>query len=187
VRIASSHVPNLPGTRLMPAAGGAGPAVTALTLVRRAALVRASAREMGDEGIVPGAVLEAFRRYKIDLVAGAIGFNGGRFLWLIEGESIDRFVDVLRQHGSPGFQVEVQRSVAVLGIVGESVASLPGLMGRVDRCLAEAGATALTVLQGASPNSVVLALADDERRLSAVLRSLRRELGLDPKHQGGRL
>ncbi len=186
VRIASSHVPDLPGTRLVAAGCGAGPAVTALTLVRRAALVRASAREMGDEGVVPGAVLEAFRRYNIDLLAGAIGFNGGRLLWLIDGQSIDRFVDVLRQHGSERFQVEVQRSVAVLGIVGELAASLPGLMGRVDRCLAEAGAPALALLQGASPNSLVLALPDEEQRLSAVLRSLHRELGLDPKRQGSR-
>jgi aspartate kinase len=182
VRIASSHEPDKPGTRLERVGSTAGPTVTALTLVRRAALVQATAREMGDEGIVPSEVIDAFRRHHIDLFASAVGFNGGRVLWLIDGQNVNRFVSVLQEHNTTRFQVDVQRSVAVLGIVGEMVTALAGLMGRLDRCLAEAGTRPLVVLQGASPNSVVLALPDEEHQLSAVLRLLHTELGLDRKY-----
>ena len=37
----------------------------------------------------------------------------------------------------------------------------------------------LAILQGASPNGIVLALPDDEQRLPATLRLLHTELGLD--------
>jgi hypothetical protein len=59
------------------------------------------------------------------------------------------------------------------------VATAPGVMARVARCLENNGTHALTMLQGASPNSIVLALPDEEQRLSAVLKSLHTELGLE--------
>jgi aspartate kinase len=181
VRIGSSHEPDRPGTRLVPPAADAAPSVTALTLVRRAALVRASAREMGDEGIIPGSLIEAFRRYNIDLFASAVGFNGGRVLWLVGGPDLERFLGILRQHNTTGFQIDAEHNVAVLGIVGDNVATAPGVVARVTRCLEATGTQALTMLQGASPNSIVLALADEEQRLSAVLQLLHAELGLDRK------
>jgi aspartate kinase len=181
VRIASSHEPDKPGTRLVPPTEAPSPGVTALTLVRRGALVRASAREMGDEGIVPGSLIDAFRRHNIDLLASAVGFNGGRILWLIGGQDVERFLGILEQHNTFGFQVDAQRDVAVVGIVGEQAATAPGVMACVARCLEQTGTHALTVLHGASPNSVVLALPDDEQRLSAVLNRLHTTLGLDQK------
>jgi aspartate kinase len=182
VRIASSFEPDKPGTRLVPLDQAAAPSVTALTLVRRAALVRASAREMGDEGIVPGSLIDAFLRYNIDVFASAVGFNGGRVLWLVGGQDLERFLGILGQHNPTGFEVAAQRNVAVLGLVGEQVATAPGVMARVARCLEQTGVHALTMLQGASPNSVVLALPDEEQRLSAVLKLLHTELGLDRRH-----
>jgi aspartate kinase len=182
VRIASSCEPDKPGTRLVPPDKAAAPSVTALTLVRRGALVRASAREMGDEGIVPASLIEAFRRFNIDVLASAVGFNGGRVLWLLGGGDLERFLGILRQHNVAGFQLDAERNVAVLGIVGEQVAVACGVMARITRCLEQTGTHALTMIQGASPNSIVLALPDDEQRLSAVLKLLHTELGLE-RHQ----
>jgi aspartate kinase len=181
VRIASSCEPDKPGTRLVPPDKAASPGVTALTLVRRGALVRASAREMGDEGIIPANLIEAFRRFNIDVLASAVGFNGGRVLWLLGGGDVERFVGILRQNNLAGFQIDAERNVAVLGIVGEQVAVAPGVMARVARCLEQTGTYALTMLQGASPNSIVLALPDEEQRLSAVLKLLHAELGLEKR------
>jgi hypothetical protein len=47
------------------------------------------------------------------------------------------------------------------------------------RCLDGAGAAPLAVLQGASPHSIAVAVADDAQRLPAALRALHTELGLD--------
>jgi aspartate kinase len=185
VRIASSHDPDRPGTRLVPVDHASVPTVTALTLVRGAALVRVRSREMGDEGIVPGSLVDDLRRSSIDVFASAVGFNGGRLLWLLDGPNVEHFVALLERHNSTGFQIDVERQVAVLGIVGERVMEVPGLMARLDRSLAEARTRPLTVLHGASPNSLVVALPDDERHLSIVLRFLHTELGLDQGRPGG--
>jgi aspartokinase len=72
----------------------------------------------------------------------------------------------------------VQRGVAVIGIVGERVATAAGILVRVARCLEKMRLESLAVLQGASPHSLVIALPDDER-LPGVLRLLHTELGLD--------
>jgi aspartate kinase len=179
LRIATSADIEKPGTRLVPQRPGAAAGVAALTLVRAGALVQASGAEMGDEGIVPAGLSEALRRQNIDVLASAAGFNGGRALWLMGSVDRDRFVGVLQQQLSPGVHTDVQRDVAVLGIVGEQVGTAAGVLGRVLRCLDGAGAAPLAVLQGASPHSIAVAVADDAQRLTAALRALHTELGLD--------
>jgi len=182
VRIASSQEPNNPGTRLVSVDKSAAPSVAALTLVRKGALVRARAREMGDEGIIPGSLIEVVRQQNIDVLATGTGFNGGRVLWLLGGPDVDRFVAILDRHNTGCFQAEVQRDVAVLGIVGEDVATATGVIKSVARCLQLSGVQPQAMFQGASPNSIVLALPDDDQQLSSLLKLLHTELGLDKQH-----
>jgi aspartate kinase len=178
VRIASSADISRPGTRLVPQRPGAQAGVAALTLVRGGALVRARAAEMGDEGIVPAGLPDALRRQNIDVLASAAGFNAGRALWLVGSVDRDKFPRVLQQLVAPGVQTDVRQQVAVLGIVGEEVGTAAGVPARVLRCLDGAGAPPLAMLQGASPHSIAVAVADGER-LPAALRALHSELGLD--------
>jgi aspartate kinase len=178
VRIASSHEPDKPGTRLVPLRCDT-PRVRALTLVRRGGLVRAQAVHMGDEGILPSALMEALRRNNLDVLASATGFNGGRVLWLIGNAELDRFVNLLHEHADERVQVEVQRDVAVLGLVGELVGTAPGLLSRLAHCLQQADMQPLVILQGASPDGLVIAVPDQEARLAAVLKLLHSEFGLD--------
>ncbi len=178
VRIASSYEPDKPGTRLTHGREGAAPRVEALTLVRRGALVRARSSEMGDEGIVVGDMGAALRRHNVDVLAAAFGFNGGRGLWLVGGPDLERFLAVLRDHVDARVLIEAQRDVAVLGIVGDRAATAAGILARVARCLERVGTEPLAVLQGASANGIVVALAED-RRLPDALQALHTELGLD--------
>ena len=179
LRIASSFEPEKPGTRLVSPQPGQSPGVTALTLVRRGGLIRATSPEMGDEGLVGSDLMEAFRRSNVDILASASGFNGGSVLWLVGNLELERFLKVLNEHGEGRFQTEVHRDVAVVGIVGDRVATAAGVLARVARCLDETGLEPLAILQGASPNGIVIALPDDEQRLPATLRRLHTELGLD--------
>jgi aspartate kinase len=177
VRIASSFNPEVPGSRLVALEPAREPRVAALTVVRRGGLVRAAAAEVGDESEVPASFASALRRANVDVLASAAGFNGGSTLWLLGPQELDRFLEVLNREQLP-FQTEVQRGVAVVGIVGERVATAAGILARVARCLEKAGREPLAILQGASPHSVVIALPDDEQ-LPAALRLLHTELGLD--------
>jgi aspartate kinase len=179
LRIGTSADAEKPGTRLVPLRPGSAGGVAALTLVRGGALVQASAAEMGDEGIVPAGLPEALRRQNIDVLSSAAGFNSGRALWLVGNVDRDRFVTVLQQQLGPGVHAQVQRDVAVLGVVGEQVGRAAGVLARVLHCLDGAGAPPLAVIQGASPHSIAVALADDAQRLPAAMRSLHTELGLD--------
>jgi aspartate kinase len=177
VRIASSFSPEEPGSRLVALEPAREPHVAALTVVRGGGLVRAAAAEMGDEGEVPASFNNALRRANVDVLASAAGFNGGSTLWLLGPLDLERFLEVLDKEELP-LQTEVQRDVAVLGIVGERVATAAGVLARVARCLEKTGREPLAVLQGASPHGIVIALPDDER-LPATLRLLHTELGLD--------
>jgi aspartate kinase len=178
VRIASSHEPDKPGTRLVPLQSTM-PRVRALTLVRRGGLVRAQGVQMGDEGILPSSLMDAFRNNNVDVLASATGFNGGRVLWLVGSAELDRFVALLRQHTDERARIDVQRDVAILGLVGEHVGTAPGLLGCLARCLQAADTHPLVILQGASPDGLVVALPDHEARLAAVLKLLHTEFGLD--------
>jgi aspartate kinase len=191
VRIASSYEPDKPGTRLVPLQQ-ATPRVHALTLVRRGGLVRALAVEMGDEGILPPMLTTLLRQQNLDVLASATGFNGGRVLWLLGGGELDRLLALLAQQVDPQrVRVEVERNVAILGVVGVQVATAPGLLARLARCLEKAGTQPLVILQGASPDGVVVALRDEESSLSSALRLLHTEFELDfdpggPGPEGGR-
>jgi aspartate kinase len=183
VRIGTSADLSKPGTRLRPQSPGAAPGVTALTLVRKAGLVRASSPAMGDEGIIGAGFVEALRRNNIDVLASGHGFNGGRALWLLAGSDVERFLGLLRDHVAPHILIEAQRDVAILGVVGHRVGVTPGILAQVAQCLQRSGTPAVAMLQGASPNGIIVTLADDDRRLPTALRALHTELGLD--REGG--
>jgi hypothetical protein len=63
-----------------------------------------------------------------------------------------------------------------LGIVGEKVATTPGMHHTVARCLDEVGVQALATLSGGSANSIVLALPDDQGPLTHTMRLLHSRL-----------
>ena len=151
VRIASSFNPEEPGTRLVALEPARAPNVSALTVVRGGGLVRAAAAVMGDEGEVPASFNNALRRANVDILAKAAGFNGDSTLWLLGPLELERFLKILQQEDLP-LQTEVQRDVAVLGIVGERVATAAGVLARIARCLEKMGQEPLAVLQARLPS-----------------------------------
>jgi hypothetical protein len=156
--------------------------VTALTLVRRAELVRAFSRDMGDEGNIGSGFVEDLRRYHVDVLASGMGFNGGRALRLVAGSDLERFLGVLRRHVAPHIVVVGQREIAVLGIIGDRVATAPpGILARVAQRLEQAETPAVALLQRASLKHIVVVLAADDRRLPGALQALHTDLGLDRK------
>ena len=72
--------------------------------------------------------------------------------------------------------IEVHRDVAVLGIVGERVTEVPGLLAKVSHSLSS---TPQVLLLEGSQNSVVTAVADGEKQLGKVLRAVHEELGVN--------
>ena len=179
LRIASSFQPENPGTWLVSTPAGKAAGVTALTLVRGGGLVRALSAEMGAHGIVASGVLEEVRKQNVEILAGATGLNGASALWLVGNPDLERFVKLLRSQQTGHFEIDLQRNVAVLGVIGENVATAAGVLARVAGCLQEAQVVPLVILQGATPNSIVIAVPDNEQQLSTILTRLHRELGLD--------
>jgi aspartate kinase len=181
VRIASSFCPDRPGSRLVALEPARRPSVSALTVVRGGALVRA-VPEMDHDADGPIRLADGLRRANVDVLASAAGGSGST-LWLLGPRDLERFLAVRDQQGEVNFQTEVQRGVAVLAVVGERVATAAGVLARVARCLERTGLEPLAVLQGASPHGIVLAVPDDDQRLPAALRLLHTELGLDRKEE----
>jgi aspartate kinase len=183
LRVASTFEPDKRGTYLVPPKAGASASVAGLTLVRKGGLVRMSSPELGSEGVMAPGMIEDLRKQNVDIVAGATAANGSSVVWLVGPLDMDRFVQIVERHRDPAHSVEVRRGVAVLGIVGEQVATAAGAIAQVARCLDEVGAQPLAILQGASANSIAIALADDDQQLPAVMRLLHTRFGLD---QGAR-
>ena len=183
LRIASSFEPEKPGTWLVPLKPGGPPSVAALTLVRRGGMVRLTSPGMGAEGNFTASLIADLQRHNVDTLASAAGLNGSSVLWLVGNLDLERFLAIAKRHESDGFQADVQRNVAVIGIVGAGVATAPGILARVTHSFNQAGARPLAVVHGASPHSVVLALDDDEQPLAATLKLLHTELGLDRRQR----
>jgi len=179
LRIASSFEPEKPGTMLVPGQPGGAAAVTGLTLVRKATLIRQNSPDLGNESVVAPAMLEELRRQNVDVIASASTANGGSALWLISPLDAERFLSIVQRHSDGRFVSKVQKNVAVLGVVGEQVGSSSGVMAELTRVLQEVDVQPLAVVQGASPNSVVIALPDDDEKLPTTMRTLHTRFGLD--------
>ena len=68
---------------------------------------------------------------------------------------------------------------AALWQLGTQVATASGIIAQVARGLDDVHAQPLAILQGASPNSVVVALPDDDRQLPEVMKLLHSRFQLD--------
>ena len=66
-----------------------------------------------------------------------------------------------------------------MGVVGRDDLGTVELVTEVAGCLKQAGVTPLGIVQGASPNSILVALREDDDALTATLQTLHRELGLE--------
>jgi len=179
VRITSTLEPDKPGTRLVAQRPGNSPSVTALTLVRHAVLVRLSSPELGNVSVVSPELNAELRRQNVDVLATAAAANSGKALWLIGPLDAERFLAILEQQTHEDVQKTIHSDVAVLGIVGEQVATAPGIIAQVANCLDEIDTQPLAILQGASPNSVIIALPDDDEKLPATMKRLHTRFGLD--------
>jgi aspartate kinase len=179
LRVASSFEPDKRGTYLVPPKPDAPARVAGLTLVRKAGLVRMSSPELGSEGVVAPGMIEEVRRQNVDIVAGATAANGSSVVWLVGPLDLERFVGIIEKHRDQRHHCQVVRGVAVLGIVGEQVATGARTIAQVTRCVEEVGGQPLAILQGASPNSIAVALPDDDGQLAAVMRLLHTRFNLD--------
>ena len=179
LRVASSFEPDKPGTWLLPAGADTTPRVSALTLVRRATFVRMIASDLGNDPAVGPEFSSELGQQNVDVLASAAAANGGNALWLLSPLDADRFLAILERHKQPRVQYETRSDVAVLGIVGVQVGTASGIIALVARCLDEVGTQPLVILQGASPNTLVIALADDDKQLPAVMTQLHTKFGLD--------
>ena len=187
VRIANSFRIDLPGTRLVtrpekgtvpPSSKGQSPfpGVTALSLVRGGGLVRVIASELGGEDVVDARLTKDLRDANVEVLASAIGQSGGSVLWLLGKGELPRLLPLLKRYQAGRFEIETARDAAVLGIVGEKVATAPGIHHTLARCLDEVGVQPLVTLSGGSANSIVLALPDEQGPLTQAMQLLHSRL-----------
>jgi aspartate kinase len=176
LRIANSFRTDLPGTRLVAARPDQPPGVTALSLVRGGGLVRAVASELGSEDVVDFRLTRDLRDANVEVLASAVGLNAGSVLWLLGKDELGRFLPLLERYRAGHFEIETARQAAIVGIVGNNAATAPGIHHTVARCLDEVGVQALATLSGASPNSIVLALPDDQNQLTQTMQLLHARL-----------
>jgi aspartate kinase len=182
LRIANTFEPEKPGTWLVADPKGKPPAVWALTLTT-GALVRLSAAMPGAAGAFASRIFEQFELRNIEILATASARNGQTLLCLLGKESAKRFKELAQREAGDGVDVEIQEPVAVLGIVGPGVGKEPGVLAQVAACLDSADIQPLATLQGASPDSIVVALPDQQdttknESLITAMRAMHRELGL---------
>jgi aspartate kinase len=176
VRIANSFRIDLPGTRLVAVRPDQPPGVTALSLVRGGGLVRVIACELGNEDVVDSRLTKDLRDANVEVLATATGLNGGSVLWLLGKDELRRFLPLLNRYRAGQFEIEVAQQAAILGIVGHKAATVPGIHQTIARCLDEVGVQPLANLSGASANSIVLALPDDQGQLMQTLQLLHSRL-----------
>jgi aspartate kinase len=179
VRVASTLEPDKPGTRLVPLRPGTAPCVSALTLVRRGTLVRLSSPELGNVSVANPELNRELVRQNVDVLATGTTANHGKALWLVGPLDAERFLSALEEYTHGEVEREIRGNVAVLGVVGEQVSTAAGIIALVVNCLDEVNVQPLAILQGASPNSIIVALPDDDEQLEATMKLLHTRCDLD--------
>lgn len=178
LRIASSFEPEKPGTLLVPPESVA-PRVWALTLVR-GGLVRVHADETASAENLNSRIFSQIEQHNVELLASAGSRAGRTLLALASGASFTKLIEIARDAAEPGVHVSIEEPVALLGVVGDKAATQSETFGKVAECLSGAGVETLGILQGASPQSLLVVLNDDPAALAAAMQSIHTKLGLDP-------
>ncbi|MCU1329961.1 MAG: aspartate kinase, partial [Bryobacterales bacterium] len=164
----NSFSPEKPGTRIVPALGAGNPGARAVTSMANVALVSIEPANAVVSGVhLMARSLDAMDRADVEILALSSSSYRQSFCFLVRHdelgralESIDAALALEITHGYVK-EVNVDREVGLLAVVGEGMRGFSGFAGRIFTAISRADVNVMAIAQGSSELTISVVVRRD--------------------------
>jgi aspartate kinase len=173
----NSFAPQKPGTRIVPALGAGNSGARAVTSMRNVALVSLEPANPAVGGAqIMAKSLDALARTNVEVLAISGSSYRQSFCFLVRSEELDSATQAIEAalalelaHGYVG-EIQVDRNVGLLAVVGEGMRGFSGVAGRIFTAISRESVNIIAIAQGSSELTISIVVARDglEKAVRAV-------------------
>lgn len=159
VRVLNTHESDQPGTVIVSELSDTTGMAKSIAHHKHISMVTiTSSRMLGSSGFM-AKVFEIFGKYEIDIHMIATS-EVSISLTTTAGSNIEAAAEELSQYG----EVDIENEKAIVSVVGENMAGVPGVAARVTTALAEAGVNIRMISQGANEINIALLVSEGDAK-----------------------
>ena len=173
----NSFAPEKPGTRIVPVLGAGNTGARAVTSMSNVALVSLEpAGSAGGGARIIARALDALDRANVEVLALSSSSYRQSFCFLVRGEELDSATQAVESalaleitHGYLK-EIEVDRNVGLLAVVGEGMRGFSGVAGRIFTAISRENVNIIAIAQGSSELTISIVVRSDglEKAVRAV-------------------
>jgi len=173
----NSFAPEKPGTRIVPVLGAGNSGARAVTSMSNVALVSLEPAGSAGGGVrIMARALDALDRANIEVLALSSSSYRQSFCFLVRGEELDNATQAVESalaleltHGYLR-DIEVDRNVGLLAVVGEGMRGFSGIAGRIFTAISRENVNIIAIAQGSSELTISIVVRKDglEKAVRAV-------------------
>jgi aspartate kinase len=175
----NSFAPEKPGTRIVPALGADNPGARAVTSMAKVALVSIEPASAGGGGggvHIMARSLDALDRANVEVLAVSSSSYRQSFCFLVREEELETATQAIEAalaleltHGYVR-EIDVDRNVGLLAVVGEGMRGFSGLAGRIFTAISRENVNVIAIAQGSSELTISIVVRRDglEKAVRAV-------------------
>lgn len=173
----NSFAPEKPGTRIVPVLGADNPGARAVTSMANVALVSLEPASSGVGGVqIMARSLDALNRANVEVLAISGSSYRQSFCFLVRSEELEKATQAIEAalalelaHGYVG-EIQVDREVGLLAVVGEGMRGFSGVAGRIFTAISRENVNVIAIAQGSSELTISIVVRRDglEKAVRAV-------------------
>ncbi len=173
----NSFSPEKPGTRIVPNLTAGNSGAKAVTSMANVALVSLEPANAAVSGVhLMARALDALDRVNVEILALSSSSYRQSFCFLVRNDEVEKSVDAVKVALSLEFahgylnDVNVDRNVGLLAVVGEGMRGAQGLAGRIFTAISREEVNVIAIAQGSSELTISIAVRRDglEKAVRAV-------------------
>jgi aspartate kinase len=173
----NSFAPEKPGTRIVPALSADNPGARAVTSMAKVALVSIEPASAGGGGVhIMARSLDAVDRANVEVLAVSSSSYRQSFCFLVREEELETATEAIEAalslelaHGYVR-EIEIDRNVGLLAVVGEGMRGFSGVAGRIFTAISRENVNIIAIAQGSSELTISIVVRRDglEKAVRAV-------------------
>ncbi|WAI02573.1 aspartate kinase [Methanogenium organophilum] len=178
LRVKNTFNPDAPGSCLVDASAQDHRVVKAITYIDKVSLINITGAQMVGRPGVARAIFSALGEFEVNIMMISQGSSEANISLIVDDEHLTAALAALNEVMQRGYirEVEHDRNVVAVAVVGVGMAGTPGIAGRIFTALGREGINLMMLSQGSSEVNVsfVVKQADGQR----AVRVLHEEFGL---------
>ncbi len=180
----NSFAPEKPGTRIVPSLGKGNPGARAVTSMANVALLSLEPAGAAGGGVhVMARALDALDRANVEVLAISSSSYRQSFCLLVRNEELEQATEAIEAalalelaHGYVR-ELEVDRQVGLLAVVGEGMRGFSGIAGRIFTAISRENVNVIAIAQGS--NELTISIVVRREGLEKAVRAVHAECHLN--------